>query len=396
MSNMSDVSRKFKCLAIACAAVVGSVVAGSPAAAKQPALPYQCQASPKNELVAMIHVDGAFARASNSWESGAVGRMLKFQCYRLIGRDAIGEWFYAHFGAGAVWIHHNDVRLKDGETPEMLKVLSPADLLVSTPVSTRFPGVPTVSAAIKERYRAAARAGRAANMVTVTGDCNSEPPVFFGRFSTGIVNLSGAPELQRAAAYYAPSFKRASAATSGSFSAITAFDGTWTDPAVCGAGEGPFACELRKSNASIVIIALGTGDTFTWQTFEGNYRRVIDYALQYNVVPVLMTKADLLESQQGGASVEFINNTVRRVGAEYGLPVIDFALAVKGLPNGGLVEERNTDGKSIQPFHINEEAMDARIVMTLQTLSQFGSVPAAKPTRAPRPVRQPVKATPKP
>jgi hypothetical protein len=134
---------------------------------------------------------------------------------------------------------------------------------------------------------------------------------------------------------------------------------------------------LRQSNAAVALISLGTGDTFTWQTFEPNYAKIIDYALANKVVPVLITKADDLESRQGGAPAEYINNVVRKLGAQYGLPVIDFALAAKQLPDGGLAQERNVDLQPIDPFHVNEVGMDAKILMTLQTLAQFPA-PAAK------------------
>jgi hypothetical protein len=371
------------------AAAVLAVLALAPGAsvhARPAALPFQCPES-RDEQV-MIHVDGAFARASNSFNSPPVGRLLKFQCYRVIGRDGSNEWIYARYGNGATWIHRNDVRVKDGALVDNFRVLYPADLITAAPAVLRFPGVPTVSARTQELYKQAVKAGRRPDVVSVMGDCNSESPVYFGRLAAGVVNLSAAPELTRVATYFAPSFQRGSQATHGSFSSGMAFDNAWSDPDVCGS-DGPLACELRKSNASIVIIALGTGDTFSWQSYDGNLRRVIEYALQNNVVPVLMTKADALETQQGKAPVDHINNTVRALGAQYGVPVIDFAAAVRTLPDRGLVDERTTDGKSIEPFHISELGMDARIVMTLQTLLQFPDAklikaPAVKPTPAPR------------
>jgi hypothetical protein len=383
-------------LAAALLTALSGALSASPAQARPAALPFQCP--DKAERQAMIHVDGAFARASNSWKSGAIGRMLKFQCYTLIGRDGSGEWLYVNYGPNTAWIHRNDARLKDGESPDTLKVLYPADLIAPKPLSARYSGVPSVSAAMRARYAAAVKAGRAPDVVAVMGDCNSEAPVFFGRFAMGVVNLSALPELQRTAEFFAPSFQRPSAATSGSFSTAMAFDSTWSDPKQCAGGENPLSCELRKSNASLIVIALGTGDTFDWQAFEANYRRIVDYALQNNTVPLLMTKADALDSQQGGAASDYINSVVRRVGAEYGVPVIDFALGAKGLPNNGLVDEYNLEGKSIAPFHINEEAMDARIVMTLQTLAQFTSAPARPAAkRTPVKPRKPAaKATPAP
>jgi hypothetical protein len=50
------------------------------------------------------------------------------------------------------------------------------------------------------------------------------------------------------------------------------------------------------------------------------------------VLPVLVTKADDLESIQGGASFNFINDTLRKLAAEYQLPLDDFHAASRTLP----------------------------------------------------------------
>ncbi len=352
----------------------------------------------------MVHVDGAFARSLNTWKAPPVGRLLKFQCFKAIGRDYATEWAYIDYGNAKVWVHRNDVRVKDGADLTSLKPLMPADLIAPTPAAVSNTGVPQVSKAIKALYKNAVESGRAGDVVTIIGDCNSEPPVFFGRVAAGMVNLEGNPELAAVAAYFGPAFRRTSQATHGSFSSAMAFDAAWSDPAKCQANEGPLVCELRLSNASIVVIALGTGDTFDWQSFEKNYRLIIEHAMKNNVVPLLMTKADALESAQGGAPADYINATVCKLGLEYGVPVIDFAAAVRALPNGGLVDERNTDGAVIDPFHINELAMDTRMVMTLQTLAQVSDAgaaakktpravirrtPAPRGTAAPKPTAKP-------
>ncbi len=385
MNSRSTLNQLFAAAAL----TLFAVAPGVSAHASRPALPFQCADLPNSrDAQVMIHVDGAFARASNSFKSPAVGRLLKYQCYRVIGRDGSNEWIYVHYGRGATWIHRNDVRVKDGAVVDDFRVLFPSDLIVAAPAPVGLPGVPTVSARARDLYKKAVKAGRRPDIVAVMGDCNSEKPVYFGRLAAGVVNLSAAPELARTAAYFEPSFQRDSYATHGSFSSAMAFDSTWSDPEVCGA-EGPLACELRKSNASVVIVALGTGDTFSWQSYDANLRRVVEYALANNVVPVLMTKADALESQQGKAPADHINNSVRAIGAQYGVPVIDFAAGVRTLPDRGLVDERTSEGKPIEPFHISELGMDVRIVMTLQTLAQFLDdkklrPPSVKPTPAPR------------
>lgn len=338
----------------------------------------------------MIDVDGAFARSQSNWNARQIGRLLKFQCYTALGTDSVGEWIYIEYGNAHAWVHKFELRVKDGASLEQLKALNASELRAPKPATLPATGLPTVSTAMKELYKKAVAAGRAGDIVTVIGDCNSEAPVYFGHLAGGVVNLSAYPELERTAAFFAPSFKRSSLATHGSFSSAMAFDDAWSDPAQCQKTEGPLACEMRLSNASIIVIALGTGDTFSWETFEGSYRKIIEHALQNNVVPVLMTKADALESQQGGASPELLNNIVRALGAQYGVPVIDFALAARALPNGGLVDERNLDGKQIAPFHISELAMDARAVMTLHTLAQINPTAAVGPKKTPAP-RAPVR-----
>lgn len=357
------------------AALVASSTASYKSSAKAPALPFQCKDSKDFQI--MIHVDGAFARALNTWKAPQVGRLLKFQCYKTVGRDGAGEWAWIEYGFGRVWVHRNDFRTNDGTDINDLKIILPEDLTPIPAPALRLVGIPTVSKSIKDLYKRAVKEGRDGASVSVMGDCNSESPVFFGRLAAGVVDLAQYPTAQRASLKFSPSFTRTSVATHGSFSAAMAFDSTWSDPKSCAAGEGPLACELRNTRASVIIISLGTGDTFTWKNFEGNLQKIVQYAIQNNAVPVLMTKADALESQQGGASPETINAAIRRVGAQYGIPVIDYALAVKNLPGGGLIDEKNTDGKQIEPFHINEIGMDARIIMTLQTLASISGVDVA-------------------
>jgi hypothetical protein len=362
----------------ACAAA--ALVAGAfnqPVAAatllRPPAITFVCPESPQPQV--MIDVDGTFAHRANNWDSPEVGRLLKFQCYPVLGRDANSEWLMLPYGSTPAWVSRSAVRFKEGVDITQLPEANPA--AVQPAPAMRLPGVPTVSKKVQQLYKDAIKAGRQAGSVTVIGDCNSEHPVFLGRLDAGAFNLAPYPQLQKTYAAFKPSLSRVSIATSGSFNAGMAFDTTWADPKVCKGDEGPLGCELRLSNASIVILSLGTGDTFTWQTFEKHYKAIIDTVLAAKAVPVLMTKADALETRQGGAPAEFINNVVRKLGAQYGLPVIDFDRAAGTLPDGGLAQERNENLQQIDPFHVNEAGMDARILMTLQTLAQFPA-PAAK------------------
>jgi hypothetical protein len=261
------------------------------------------------------------------------------------------------------------VRFRDGFDFTQLKVMDLQKVSTVAAAPKSLPGVPVVGARIKQMYAAAVKAGRDGRMASVIGDCNSEWPVYFGRLLAGATNFGAFPKLANTYKHFSPSFARASLATQGSFTSQMAFDPAWTDPSKCKADEGPLACELRVSKASIMLISLGTGDTFSWQGFEANLRKSVDTVLAAGAIPVLVTKADKLEFHQGGASQDYINNVIRAVGAQYGVPVIDFGRAAANLPNGGLMEEHTQNGERTEAFHLNQQGMDARIVMTLQTLN---------------------------
>lgn len=359
------------------AATIASAFQSAPVVAapihRPAAITFLCPDTQQSQV--MIDVDGTFAHRDNNWESPEVGRLLKFQCYTVLGRDEASEWLMLPYGSSPAWVSRSAVRFKEGVDITQLPLANKA--AVQPTPALRLPGVPAVSKQMQQLYKDGVKAGRKPNTVSVVGDCNSEHPVFLGRLAAGAFNLAPYPQLQKTYQAFLPSFSRVSVATSGSFNAGMAFDGTWADPKQCKPNEGPLGCELRLSNAGIMLISLGTGDTFTWQEFETHYKSIIETVLAAKAVPVLMTKADALETRQGGAPAEYINNIVRKLGAQYGLPVIDFAKAAQTLPDGGLAQERNVNLQPIEPFHVNEAGMDARILMTLQTLAQFPSVDAA-------------------
>ncbi|NJM40798.1 MAG: hypothetical protein HC853_08515 [Anaerolineae bacterium] len=335
--------------------------------AKPLAIPFQCKEASADDVQIMVDIDSSFAYKSNNWKL-PVARLIKFQCYEVVGRD-ISEWILFKFGDSQAWVSRTAVRFRDNYDWTQLKVVDVQKVSTVAAAPKSLAGVPVFSARVKQMYAAAVKAGRNGRMATVIGDCNSEWPVYFGRLLAGATNFGTFPKLANTYKHFSPSFVRASLATQGSFTSQMAFDPAWTDPAKCNANEGPLACELRVSKATIMIISLGTGDTFSWQGFEANLRKSVDTVLAAGAVPVLVTKADLLEFNQGGASKDFINNVIRAVGAQYGVPVIDFGRVAANLPNGGLMEEHAQNGERTEAFHLNQQGMDARIVMTLQTLN---------------------------
>lgn len=328
-------------------------------------------------LPVTINIDSVYARNAPRWQAGLVNRLLKHHPYTAVARDGIAEWLLIVDGTSRQWIHKDMARIDGDRTalPVAEGAFSPGVL-----PNPRVPGVPALSSAARALYQTAVRSGRDPYLATVVGDCNSEGMVFFGRFGAGGFSLygSGQTALRGTATKWARSFTRASVATHGSFSSATAQDPTWSDPKQCQPGENPVECELRRSNASVVFLSVGTGDQFSWQGFEANYRRMIDTAISRKVLPVLVTKADDLEALQGGAPPDTINAVIRRLGAEYKLPVMDFWAATRGLPQFGLVNEvvetpQGLRDQGNQRFHLSDAGMNMRILQALLTLRNIAS-----------------------
>lgn len=179
---------------------------------------------------------------------------------------------------------------------------------------------------------------------SMVGDSNTDNSGFMVPFDTGDYALGEYDYLQLTVDYFKGSFARDSAAALGGFSTTKVLDPANADGR-CQGGESPLACEYRLHQPSVALILLGTGDQHTWQGFEARYRQIIEYTIAQGIVPVLITKADDLESLENTAPVGYINAIIRQLAVEYDVPLLDLRLAVEGLPNRG----READG-----FHYNK------------------------------------------
>lgn len=240
----------------------------------------------------------------------------------------------------------------------------PAPTATAAPPLVSASGVlPVITSAHKQIYRNSVTAGKDLKMFAAVGDCNSQPSVYVRRVATGEFNLAAqSASLRETASVFSQSFTRVSLAAGGGFTAAALNDPVWADGALCGTSQTPFECEVWVSRASVVFIQIGTGDQYAWRDFERNLRPLIQHALSKSVLPVLLTKADDLESRDGGAPPQFINDVVRRLAREYGVPLIDLWLATRALPNNGLLDEGDLD------FHLSPAGMDLHVRLTLEVL----------------------------
>jgi len=137
--------------------------------------------------------------------------------------------------------------------------------------------------------------------------------------------------LQRTITRFAGSYSRESLAVRKGMHSWDQFDPALADPTKCAAGEGPLACELRLSNASFALIRLGANDSLTPEQFEPAMRRILQTCINNGVVPILGTKPDHYEGPQNT-----INQLIRRMAADFRIPIWDFDLAAETVPGRGL------------------------------------------------------------
>jgi hypothetical protein len=194
--------------------------------------------------------------------------------------------------------------------------------------------LPAVSDRAREIYRRGLALGNNPRAFAKVGDCMSVPPFFLAPFDRGEYRLGATyAYLQDTITNFAGSFERDSFAARDGLNVKSLFDPLWSDPTLCPPDESPLSCEYRLHQPSLALISLGTNGA--WQTneeYERYLRQIIDFSIERGVLPILSTKADNLE---GG---DRFNQVMVKLADEYQLPLWNFALAARALPNAGLVD----------------------------------------------------------
>ena len=349
------------------AAVPVSAAGAAPAAATQApsaARPAVVQSSGGTAVMQLtITVNSTYVRDAPDWQSNRIASLFKNQVVRVGGRDGSGEWLQV-VGTGWVPAGVGTLSGKIINLPVVGAVNRPASASVAgVSAPTVLPDwIPSITPGMKAKFRQIARNGLDPRFFTVVGDCNSEGYRYLHPLALGHIDFSEHGYLAGVLETYKSSFYRNSVAVSGGFNTASVLDPLWAHPGYCEPGETPFACELRVSKAGVVFILLGTGDQFTWQTAEANYREMIEHALETGAVPVMVTKADRLESEEGGAEVDYLNDLIRRLALEYDVPLFDMNVGTRVLENRGLLDETGHD------FHLSAEGIWVHILGTLQML----------------------------
>ena len=189
---------------------------------------------------------------------------------------------------------------------------------------------PEAAAHAREIFAAGQARGRNPHAFSKVGDSTTENPHFLARFDEGTYNLGPYAYLQPAIDQFRGSHGRDSLAVAIGLHAWTANDPMWADDTLCLPNETPVECEIRIHNPAIIIIRLGTNDVGVAQSFDANIRRIVDTAIAAGVIPVIGTKGDRHEGSNEN------NDILRRIAADYRIPLWDYDRVAGTLPGHGL------------------------------------------------------------
>lgn len=153
------------------------------------------------------------------------------------------------------------------------------------------------------------------------------------RFDNGPISLGPYTFLEPTIEYFKGSWSRYGAGARVSLTTIGTFDPMWADPRYCQPGEHLLACEIRLHNPAVMLIRLGTNDGSA-ELYDRYMRQIVEFCLEAGVIPVLGTKADRFEGNDS------INETTRRIAADYRIPLWDFDKVADSLINRGLTEDQ--------------------------------------------------------
>jgi len=226
-------------------------------------------------------------------------------------------------------------------TDTLLPITTEPDITV-VPISTMAPAdwksmpiVPVISDRMVEVYRSGLKAGRDPAHFSKIGDCQNITTYFLASFDNPKLYRLGDQYayLQATIDHFAGSWARESLAVKGGLNVASALTPFWADPKQCKSGETPIACEIRVYNPGIVTISMEeswSGDISQYNTY---LRKIVEYVLSQNVVPILATRAELPGSSNS------INATVARVAYDYQVPLWNLWAATNNLPSHGLTED---------------------------------------------------------
>lgn len=260
------------------------------------------------------------------------------------------------------------------ETPFLLTPTpDPARMINGIPFEEIAVFPPETKEHIKEIAARGQELGRNPNAFSKLGDSAVLIESNLTRFDNGPVSLGQYEFLKSTIEYYRGSWSRYGAGARVSLTTIGTFDPMWANARYCQPGEHLLACEIRLHNPSVMLIRLGTNDGSA-ELYDRYMRRIVEYCIEAGVIPVLGTKADRFEGDNS------INESTRRIAAEYRIPLWDFDVLADTLTDRGLTEDkahltvyRNNDYTDQETFERGYPMSDLSALVVMDVIKTLTS-----------------------
>jgi len=231
----------------------------------------------------------------------------------------------------------------------------------------------TVRQHIREIYAAGQTLGRNPHAFSKLGDSTIVYPLFLGiwdKKTKGAYNLGDYTYLQPSIDQFAGSFSRIGLASRKGLHSWSVFDPMWADKTQCQPNEDVLTCEIRLNNPAILIIRLGAHDRDAAKLFDKNMRKIVETVIADGVIPVIGTKPDHADGPDNA-----VNNALRKIAADYNIPLWDFDLVAGTAPDRGLYQDnvhmyssKSFDFSTPKPFESGSALHDLTGLMVLDAI----------------------------
>jgi uncharacterized protein YraI len=217
------------------------------------------------------------------------------------------------------------------------------------------PVIPAIGPRVYEIFQHGQALGNNPRVFTQVGECNSMSQAFMVPFGSGNYNLGPYSDLQSIIDYFratpvggvSNSFWYKGVAMSTGLTSLAVIDPSFSNPALCAAGQSMLECDYERSKPSIALIHLGLYDVY-WLTpdqFDYAMRRIIEISIERGVIPVLTTfpthPGDMADWPNDSVSRNqnraLFNRTMINLAYEYGVPVINLWQATQPTYWNGLL-----------------------------------------------------------
>ena len=247
--------------------------------------------------------------------------------------------------------------------------------------SVAYPYILNLTAHTREIFYAGLAFGNRPDVFSKVGDSITVSGGFLDVIGVGNYNLREYTNLQPVIDYYLQtaartnnSFANAPLAAKGGWHTGALLDPEEADPAHCLPGEAPLVCEYRLVKPTVALILIGTNDVpgTPVSVYANQLREVIEISIELGVVPVISTLPPVYREGVENRSPLF-NETISQLAYEYDIPLWDYASALNGLPNSGLVADGihpavAPGAADFQPEYLAKYGMSVRNLTALQSL----------------------------